>query len=527
MTETSVQDLTVAVSATSQQILSRVSMKVESGEIHGLAGETGSGKTTLGLAFLGYLAHGLHFRSGTISSAGASILSDGNVLAKDPLRSLRGEVISYVPQDPSSALNPGMRIGASFKEVLHAHGITDRDEQDRRIASLLESVGLPSQQTFIQRFPHQLSGGQLQRVGIAIAFSLSPAVVVMDEPTTGLDVSTKNRIASLVRGLAKSTGTAIIFVSHDLRLLLEISDTVSVLFDGQIVDQGTPAQLIHGVVQPYTRKLLDALPTIKDSVRPISDQSAGSKRSNQSITVDGLSARYGSTTATHEVSFTLHPGHTLAIVGESGSGKTTLARCIAGFHTDYSGQILLGGERLEPSIKKRTREQKAAVQYVFQNPFGSLNPTRRVGHSIALAAKLLARQNRIDAEQTARTWLSRVGLENEHFDALPAHLSGGQRQRVALARALAATPSVLVCDEVTSSLDVSVQREIVGLLQEIQEEEELAMLFITHDLALANWIAHDTVVLLDGRIVEQGTTFNVLNHPKREYTQSLVEAGRY
>lgn len=523
MNDTCARELSVSVVATGHRILDRVSIDVRPGEIHGLAGETGSGKTTLGLALLGYLASGLRFGAGTITAAGHPIRENDSLISAESLDRLRGETISYVPQDASSALNPGMRIGRLFREVMHAHGVRDKAEQQARIDRLIEAVGLPADGDFASRFPHQLSGGQLQRIGIAIAFVLDPAVVIMDEPTTGLDVTTKQRIAALVRGLAERTGTSIVFVSHDLRLLLDLSDKVSILLEGRVVDQGTPAELLHGDTQPYTRRLLNALPTVGDGIRPVSP---GRPRDTDApLRVEELSARYGTVTATHGLSFTVEPGRALAVVGESGSGKTTTARCIAGFHPDYAGTVSLGDETLPRDVARRSLQQKAAVQYVFQNPYGSLNPRRRVGHSIALASRLLARKNRSDAERIARIWLGRVGLSDEHFDALPAHLSGGQRQRVALARALAAEPGVLVCDEVTSSLDVSVQREIVTLLQEIQEEHRLSMLFITHDLALAHWIAHDTLVLLRGSSVEQGPTSEVLSDPVSEYTRTLVKAG--
>lgn len=525
MNETGARDLTVVVSASGQRILDRVSLDVRPGEVHGLVGETGSGKTTLGLSLLGYLAHGLRFGSGTITVAGDRLRDDGSAISDEALRRLRGETISYVPQDPSSALNPGMRIGRLFREVLHAHGIRDAREQTARIERWLDAVGLPADEAFAMRFPHQLSGGQLQRVGIAIAFVLDPAVVIMDEPTTGLDVTTKLRIASLVRSLAERTNASIVFVSHDLRLLLDLSDTVSILLEGRIVDQGSPGELLNGEIQPYTRRLLDALPSVGDAIRPVAAKPGEGGADPPPLTVTGLSARYGATTATHGLDFTVEPGRALAVVGESGSGKTTTARCIAGFHSDYAGTIELGGARLPRDVTRRSRVQKAAIQYVFQNPYGSLNPRRRAGPSIALAARQLAGRNRSDAERIARIWLARVGLADEHFDALPAHLSGGQRQRVALARALAAEPSVLVCDEVTSSLDVSVQRDIIALLQEIQEEHRLSMLFITHDLALAHWIAHDTLVLLRGSAVEQGPTEQVLRRPVADYTRTLVEAA--
>lgn len=519
---TGIDELTVRVEASQEPILNAITLDVQPGHILGLAGETGSGKTTLGLTLLGYLASGLSFAGGRVTVAGTPIRDGSEVLSPEALRRMRGSTVSYVPQDPSSALNPGMKITATFREVMRAHGVTDDAEVEQRIHELFEAVGLPADEGFGARFPHQLSGGQLQRVAIAIAFSLRPSVVVMDEPTTGLDVTTKRRVAELVRRLARDTGAAIVFVSHDLRLLLELSDHVAVLLEGEIVDSGTPAELLQPDRHAYTRRLLQALPGVHDVTGPVTVVSASEA---PGLVVESLSARYGETEVTHGVSFAVPVGQTVALVGESGSGKTTTARCVAGFHADYAGQITFDGEALAHSVTRRTNAQKAEIQYVFQNPYGSLNPRRRVGPTIALAAHLLTGANRADAERTARSWLSRVGLRPEHFDALPVQLSGGQRQRVALARALAARPSVLVCDEVTSSLDVSVQREIITLLQEIQQEERLGMLFITHDLALAQWLAHDTLVLLRGEVVESGPSSEVLRAPRHAYTQSLVAAA--
>lgn len=515
----SARDVTVRVARTREAILTDVSIDVAPGEIVGLAGETGSGKTTLGLLMLGYRAPGLAATEGVVRVGDTIVQQDSRSLDGEALRRMRGRRISYVPQDPSAALNPGMRISASFRQVLSAHGVADGDD---RLAELFPAVGLPVTAEFTDRFPHQLSGGQLQRVAIATAFALRPEVVVMDEPTTGLDVTTKAKVAALVRDLATRTSTGVVFVSHDLRLLLDLADRVCVLRDGRVVESAPSSEIATSPQHAYTKRLLAALPRVDDGIAPVQLRDGAS---SAVLSVRSLSASYGSKRVTHDVSFDILPTQTLALVGESGSGKTTTARCIAGFHAAYEGEILLAGETVRPSVTKRTSSHRAAIQYVFQNPYGSLNPRRRVGPTIAEAPRLLLGTNRADAERIARGWLDRVGLSREHFDAMPQQLSGGQRQRVALARALAASPRLLVCDEVTSSLDVSVQREIVTLLQELQSEEQLAMLFITHDLGVAHWIAQQTMVLLNGEVVEHGPTSSVLRAPQHPYTRDLVAAA--
>ncbi|MFT4110054.1 ABC transporter ATP-binding protein [Propionicimonas sp.] len=510
-----VADLGIGVGAGGPLILAGLDLELAPGEVLGVAGETGSGKSTLGLALLGHLGPGLRRRSGRVEVVDAEVIGDHPV-AGPVLRGLRGRRVAYVPQDPSGALAPHLRIEESFAELHRAHRVPFASS---RRAELFARVGLPADDAFARRYPHELSGGQQQRVAIALAFCLEPSLVVMDEPTTGLDVTTKLLIADLARDLAAEQQAAVVFISHDLPLLFRVAQRLVVMHDGEVVETGTVEAVLAHARHPYTRRLLDAWRLGGAPAAPAADD-------RQVLGVRALSARYGTVEITHDLDLSLGVGECVAVVGESGSGKTTTARAICGLHADYDGRVLLHGEQLAPDVAHRDRAQRRALQYVFQNPWGSLNPRRRVGASVAIAAQYLRGLNRWDAADLAVRLLEDVGLRADHADAMPQHLSGGQRQRAALARALAADPQVLVCDEVTSSLDASVQADIVALLQRIQAERGLGMVFITHDLALAAAIAHRVLVLKDGRVVESGPARDVLTRPTHEYTAELVRAAR-
>lgn len=508
-------DVGIGVGDTQAMILSGVELELLPGEVVGIAGETGSGKTTLGLALLGHFGPGLEFRTGTVEVAGTVVAGPGQGSSEE-LRRLRGRRVAYVPQDPGTALAPNLRLLESFAELYRAHHLP---YSVQRMAALIEQVGLPESEDFLRRYPHQLSGGQQQRVAIAMAFCLEPDVVVMDEPTTGLDVTTKARIAELVASMATSHQVAVAFISHDLPLLFGLAQRVVIMQAGRIVEAGPVAQIVEGAQHRYTRQLLKAW-RLGGAVEPPTEVG------RQVLSVRSLSAHFGSVEITSELDLHLAEGECLAVVGESGSGKTTVARSICGLHSDYQGRVLLGGEQLARDVSARAIDQRRAIQYVFQNPWGSLNPRRRVGASVAVAAQHLRGLSRRASREVAEQLLLDLGLRADHAEAMPQQLSGGQRQRVALARALAADPRVLVCDEVTSSLDASVQADIVALLKRIQAERRLSMLFITHDLALAAAIAHRVLVLKNGRVVESGPVADVLGAPQADYTQELVEAAR-
>jgi peptide/nickel transport system ATP-binding protein len=578
-TAVTVRDLRIELISSGVDVVDQIVLEVRAGEVLGLVGESGSGKTTVGMALMGYCRPGGHVTGGEVAIDGRSLAG----LPAGELRRLRGGTVSYIPQDPGTALNPALRIGRQLFEMLEAHaGGTTEEARKERIRETLEEVALPSDDEFLRRYPHQLSGGQQQRVAIAMAFSCRPHVIVCDEPTTGLDVTTQARVLQTVRELCQSHQVAALYVSHDLAVVAELADHVAVMYAGRIVERGPRDAIFSHPRHPYTRQLLRAVPDLEgkravvgipgraplpgnrppgcffeprcelaqDRCResfPEATQFEGGQlvhcfRASEApgelpttgepaapteagevvIAVQGLDARYGSVQTLHDINLYISRNECVALVGESGSGKTTLARCIAGLHRDYTGEIKLDNTRLPESARKRTSRARKEIQYVFQNPYASLNPRRTVGQTIARQLQLFFPGSGREAGKRVAECLERVALSAEAANRFPDQLSGGERQRVAIARALAAEPSLLVCDEVTSALDVSVQAAIVDLLRQLRTETGLSMLFITHNLALIRTIADRVVVMTEGKIVETGATIDVFNSPSAEYTGRLL-----
>ena len=567
--------------ASGAAVVEDVSFEVGNGEVLGLVGESGSGKTTTALALLGYARPGVRIAAGTIEVAGTRLSG----LSESAVRRYRGRLISYVPQDPAASLNPSVRVGDQVGDLI------DRSpKREERVGETLELVQLPSTRDFRRRFPHQLSGGQQQRVAIAAALVCRPSVVLMDEPTTGLDVVTQANLLRQVRLLQRELGFAIVYVSHDLAVVASIADRIVVMYAGRVVEDGPAAQVLSEPQHPYSLGLLSSVPDPREPRRlrsipgiavGVGDRPPGcafAPRCTQRIdaceervpplaatsgkrfvrciewqrtpalapesrspsvgeravhtallAVDDLRAEHrgrgSSVVAAEQVSFGIAAGECVALVGESGSGKTTIARCVAGLHAPDRGRILIDGAPLAPLAAARTREQRRRIQIVFQNPYDSLNPRHRIGASIARPARVLRGLPRKQAETEVAELLARVRLPARLADRFPSELSGGERQRVAIARALAAGPDLVVCDEITSALDVSVQAAVLELLAELRADLGLALLLITHDLGVVASVADRVVVLESGCICEQGEVEPLLSDPGHEYTQRLVAAA--
>jgi peptide/nickel transport system ATP-binding protein len=581
-----VRDLQIDVAETRTPVVTDISFEITPGEVFGLVGESGSGKTTVGLALLGHARRGLAIAGGSVLLGGRDILA----LSDEQLRRLRGSVVSYVPQDPASSLNPALRVGLQLREVLEAHaGERDgrgavRADHSARIAETMREVALPDDPRFLRRYPHELSGGQQQRIGLAMAFANRPRLIVLDEPTTGLDVTTQAHVLSTVRELAKLHDVAALYVSHDLAVVAALARRVAVMYAGRIVELGTAEALFTSAGHPYTRRLIGAIPRLTGgrsllgipghaaspgnrppgcsfaprcslrieqceqeipALRPVSaDHMVRCIRAEEVLTqeqrrigdpidmpaaedlaalrLDSVVASYGRVEVVHSVSLSLAAHECLALVGESGSGKTTIARAIAGLHRNWTGKITLGDVPLQASARRRDADSRRRIQYIFQNPYGSLNPRRTVGDIIEQPLRLFGTASGRDASRRVAEMLERVSLTASYAARYPDQLSGGERQRVAIARALVCDPAVLVCDEVTSALDVSVQAAIVELLGNLQRDLGLSMLFITHNLPLVRSIAQRVAVLHEGVIAEIGDAAQVLGTPGQPYTRQLI-----
>ena len=574
-----VRDLEVCLRHSGADIVSEASFSVASGEVLGLVGESGSGKTTIGLALLGHARRGVEIRGGEVYLDGVDLLT----LSSKELRAVRGARVAYVPQDPSSALNPARRIGSQLEEVLKVHpGAVENPAQ--RIAEVLEEVRLGNDPALLRRYPHQLSGGQQQRVGLAMAFICRPSLIVLDEPTTGLDVTTQRHVLETIRNLCHSYGVAAVYVSHDLAVVSGLVTNVAVLYAGRIIELGPTPKVFGSPLHPYTRGLLAAVPSPerahvlvgiegqppRPGRRPVgcsfaarcplavdecrremppptelagqmvrcfrageaeragqpaavSAIASAATSANQILSVRDLSASYGDVEVLSDVNLGVDEERCLAVIGESGSGKTTLARCIVGMHSNWTGNISYRGTELGHSARDRELETLRRIQYVFQNPYTSLNPRKTVGQ--ILEQPLAHYFDLSSAERAKRVTgvLEETSLGPEFIPRYPDELSGGERQRVAIGRALIVEPDVLVCDEVTSALAVSVQAAIVEMLRRLQRERRLAMIFVTHNLALVRSIAQTAVVFREGRIVDAGGIEHVLEHPSDPYTISLMD----
>lgn len=593
--ELSVSDLRVRVSGTEVDIITEVSFELASREALGIVGESGCGKTTVAMALLGYA------RPGTEIAGGHVIVNDQDVLALTGRRlaQIRGRGVSYVPQNPSRALSPGMRVGDQLREMFKAHPVGG--DPEALVRSAWEGAQLPFARDILDRYPHQLSGGQQQRVAIAMALVCEPSVIVMDEPTTGLDVVTQARLLDVIAELSDHRDVSIVYVSHDLGVVRNVVDRVAVMYGGRIVEAGPVNDLFRAPAHPYTRRLLEAIPrahvdtgelrgisgtavepwdrpagcpfaprcelrvercesamppsaSVNSSgswevrcwryddidaktgpVRRRPPEAASSEDETELLGVSDLVAGYkrrrhliGTSQdpgfALRGVSFAATPGVCLAIVGESGSGKTTLGRCLAGLHKPSSGEVRFLGQPIAPLARDRPPDLRRRIQLVFQDPDSSLNPMMTVGAIIRRPLRQFFDLGRGDETVRIDELLAKVHLPAGIRARKPRELSGGEKQRVAIARALAADPELLICDEVTSALDVAVQASILELLNELRRDRALAMLFISHDLAVVRTISDRVLVLQAGQIVELADRAQLFNKPAAPYTRELLDS---
>ena len=490
-------------------------------EALGLVGESGSGKTTIGLAIIRHLADNGRIAGGAIRFAGNDLVP----LAGPALRKARGQRIAMVYQDPIGALNPSMRIGQQLAEVYLSRGETDRAAIRDQVLADLRQVGIPDGAYACERYPHEFSGGQQQRIVVAMAVAMKPDLLILDEPTTGLDVSVEAEILDLFSALRHRLDAAILFISHNIAVIAKMCDRVGVLNQGQLVEIGPTAKIIGAATHPYTKALLAAR-------IPFGARKEGSSASEMPgrplLEVRDITKTYRAhgrdIRALAGASLSLAQGRVLGIVGESGSGKTTTARIIAGLVPPDTGRIVLDGRDIAGSIQERDAATRGALQMVFQNPDSTLNPKHRIGHILRRAARKLLGASRSEADALAAKMIEGVRLRPEHLDAFPDELSGGQRQRVAIARAFIGAPRLVLCDEPTSALDVSIQAAILRLLIDLQRTSGTSYVFISHDLAVVRYIADEIAVMHLGEVVESGPADKVFAAPHHPYTEALLSA---
>jgi peptide/nickel transport system ATP-binding protein len=520
-----IRGLTVALPPGADRVsaVQDVGFTVDRGEIVCLVGESGSGKSVIAHAIMGLLPSGLAATGGEIRLTGENLLTAD----ESRLRELRCTRMSMIFQEPMTALNPVMRCGDQIDEVLATHTKLQARARHDKVLDIVSAVRLPDAERMIASFPHQLSGGQRQRIMIAMALVLEPALLIADEPTTALDVTTQAQILALIRELQRAHGTGVLFITHDFGVVAEIADRVAVLRGGELVEIGPTRDLLSAPKHDYTRMLIASVPSLVPRHRNVVTAPVV-------LATDDLSKTYAqrawfgrskhAVAAAADVTLEIRQGETLGIVGESGSGKSTVARCIARLIEPSRGRIVIGDTDFASISRAQLRALRRRVQIVFQDPYRSLNPRRTVGQAIVEGPMNYGASDG-DAMKSARKLMELVRLDPQSLDRFPHQFSGGQRQRICIARALAMQPDLLIADEAVSALDVSVQAQVLALLDEIRQRLNLAMLFITHDLRVAAQVCDRVAVMSGGRIVECGTVTEVFANPRNDYTKSLLAAA--
>lgn len=520
-----IDDLAVQIAGdpSGRHVLENVGFSISPGETLCVVGESGSGKSVTSLAVMGLLP------SGALRPTRGRILVEGeNVLAASPsrLRELRASKVAMIFQEPMTALNPVETVGEQIDEVLRIHSTLGKAARRAKILQMLEAVHMPDVERIYKSYPHQLSGGQRQRVVISMALILEPRVLIADEPTTALDVTTQKQILSLISELQEKHNTAVLFITHDFGVVAEIADRIVVMNRGRVVEVGTREDILARPLEPYTRMLVSSVPSLVPKPRTAlkSDIVLDVRALSKTYGGRGMFGRGGMIAAAQDVNLKLRRGEIVGIVGESGSGKSTVARCVVRLQDPTSGSILVHGKDIAKVSGRQLRPLRQRVQIIFQDPYRSMNPRMKVGDTI-IEGLVNFGMDRNQALSKARDFLHLVGLSDDALQRYPHQFSGGQRQRICIARALALEPDILVADEAVSALDVSVQAQVLRLLDEIRERVGVGILFITHDLRVAAQICDTIVVMQKGRVVEAGPAAEVLTAPRQAYTSALIDAA--
>ncbi|HEY4456431.1 MAG TPA: ABC transporter ATP-binding protein [Pseudonocardiaceae bacterium] len=502
-----------------------IDLNLDRGEVLALVGESGSGKSTAAHAIIGLLPGAARVEAGTVRFDGLDLTR----LRERGMRAIRGREIGLVPQDPTVSLNPTRRLGDQVAEALTVHGLADRRAARSQAVRLLADAGLPDPELRARQFPHELSGGMRQRVLIAIALAAEPKLLIADEPTSALDVTVQRHILDHIDSATRKLGTSVLLITHDLAVAADRAHRIAVLRAGRIVETGSTDEVLHAPRHEYTRALVAAAPGLRPPITivpRVPDDFAAA--ATPLLVATGLTKEFPLgrriVRAVDGVDLTVHSGQTVALVGESGSGKSTTARLVLRLATPTEGRIVFAGTDITDLRGPRLRRLRQRMQLVHQNPYSSLDPRQSIAEIIAEPLRVFRVGDRAARAATVRGLLDRVGLPDTMLRRKPAELSGGQRQRVAIARALALGPSLVVCDEPVSALDVLAQRKVLELLAELQSDLGVAYLFISHDLAVIREIADDVVVLSGGKVVESGPVGDVLTDPKHDYTKALLDA---